>query len=303
MMKIKFKNPIMLRGRSLVELAGIVAAALAAASCGSNRAGPSGQASSLESNGAASVAPQTLRVDVSSVDTTFVTRDHFVASVEMQISGEPFAQAMGRDLNGFSRDYVCQSCPCQASVYYDPALNNGVAGGPVGRIDVPGFATAVESYEYSKQPMNNIAFESGAGTSLAFGPVLNPTGATGADALAGLRTWVQRMIVEANTIARSASPVVTPNNPLGWPGFWPTLQPYTQWDPSIHATSDNANADGVLCTISSDDDPGASGALDCNEYECDYTSLHLPDRTKQVNLTIGPGASGWAGWKEALWTL
>jgi hypothetical protein len=210
---------------------------------------------------------------------------------------------MGRDLGGFSRDFVCQLGVCQASIYYDPALNDGVVGGPNGRFDLPGFATAVESYEYSKQPMNNVAFESGAGTSLAFGPLLNPTGATGADALAGLRAWVQRAAAEADTTARSASVEVTPNNPLGWPGFWPTLQPFTQWDPTIAASSDNANEAGVLCTISSDDDPGASGALNCDEYECDYTSLHLPDRAKQVNMTIGPGASGWVGWKEALWVL
>ncbi len=240
---------------------------------------------------------------MSAVDTTFVTRDHFIASVEMQIAGEPFAEAMGRQLAGFSRDYSCQASVCQASIYYDPALNDGVAGGKNGRTDLPGFATAVESYEYSKQPMNNLAFESGAGTSLAFGPLLNPTGATGADALAGLRAWVLNAAAQANTTARSVSAVVTPDNPLGWPGFWPTLQPFTQWNPAINASSDDANADGVLCTISSDDDPGASGALDCNEYECDYTSLHLPNRSAQVNMTIGPGASGWAGWKEALWVL
>ena len=253
--------------------------------------------------GAAGPAPQTLQLNVTAVDTTFVTRDHFIASVEMQISGEPFAEAMGRDLSGYSRDYVCQTSDCQASIYHDPALNDGVAGGINGRPDLVGYASAVESYEYSKQPMNNLAFESGAGTSLAFGPVLNPTGATGADALAGLRAWVQKVAVEANTTARSASAVVTPNNPLGWPGFWPTLQPFTQWDPHIQPSNDDANADGVLCTISSDDDPGASGELVCDAYECDYTSLHLPNRTAQVNMTLGPGASGWVGWKEALWTL
>src|SRR5580658_6449135 len=118
--------------------------------------------------------PQKLQLNVSAVDTTFVTRDHFIASVEMQISGEPFAQAMGRDLAGYSRDFFCQSSLCSPDIYHDPALNNGVAGGKVGRTDIAGYSTAVESYEYSKQPMNNIAFESGAGTALSFGPVLNP---------------------------------------------------------------------------------------------------------------------------------
>jgi hypothetical protein len=241
----------------------------------------------------------TYALTVSAVDITFVTRDHFMAAVEMQISGEPFAEAMGRDLVGYSRDFVCQSDTCSPSIYFDPALNGGMAGGPNGRPDLPGFASAVESYEYSKQPMNNIAFESGAGTSLVFGPVLNPTGATGADASTLLRGWVQKLAVEANTVSRFVTPDATANNPLGWPGLWPTLQPYAVWDPTIAASNASTG-----CSISSDDDPGASGSLLCNDYECDYTSLHLPNRTAQIkSMTIDPGSSGWAGWKEALWTL
>src|SRR5580658_155164 len=241
---------------------------------------------------------QTLQLDVTAVDTTFVTRDHFIASVEMQLSGEPFAQAMGRDLAGNSRDFFCHSSLCSPDIYHDPALNNGVAGGKVGRTDIAGYSTAVESYEYSKQPMNNIAFESGAGTALTFGPVLNANGVVGADALQGLRAWEQRLAVEANTTARAFRATVTQDNPIGWAGFWPTLQPFTQWNPAIHASNAPTG-----CTISSDDDPGATGLLRCDDYECDYTSLHLPDRASQVNMMIGPGSSGWAGWKEALWTL
>src|SRR5450755_2992955 len=128
------------------------------AGCKGAGASSAGQASS-----SGAPVPQTLRLDVSAVDTTFDTRDHFIAAVEMQISGEPLAESMGRDLGGYSRDFVCQLSECSASIYYDPALNDGVTGGPNGRIDLPGFASAVESYEYSKQPMNNIAFESGVG--------------------------------------------------------------------------------------------------------------------------------------------
>jgi hypothetical protein len=286
MLKVKFNKSMHRAGTCLSALPLLVLAACH----------PSGSSPAPIDSGAP--VPQTLRLDVSAVDTTFATRDHFIASVEMQISGEPFAEAMGRDLGGYSRDFVCQLSDCSPSIYYDPALNDGVVAGPNGRIDLPGFASAVESYEYSKQPMNNIAFESGAGTSLAFGPVLNPTGVIGADALQGLRAWVQRIAVEANTTARDVSAEVTPTNPLGWPGFWPTLQPFTQWDPTIQPSNASSG-----CTISSDDDPGASGALLCDDYECDYTTLNLPDRTGQVRMMIGPGASGWAGWKEALWTL
>jgi hypothetical protein len=270
------------RGRCPLEL---VTCALAAVACRAPAPTP-------VTTGDASSQPQTFAVTGASVDTTFVTRDHFMGAVEMQLSGEPFAELMGRSLAGYSRDYLTPD------MYFDPALNGGVAGGPVGRVDVVGFSTAVESYEYSKQPMNNLAFESGAGTALAFGPVLNPSGATGERALQGLRSWVQHLAGASHATSRFVHAEVTPNNPLGWPGLWPTLQPFASWNPAIHASNASTG-----CSISSDDDPGATGSLYCDDYECDYTTLHLPDRATQVDMTIGPGASGWAGWKEALWTL
>ena len=140
------------------------------------------------SSDASSTPPQTLALNVTAVDTTFVTEDHFIAAVEMQIAGEPFAEAMGRDLGGYSRAYVCQDAVCQASIYRDPTDPDGIE-----QVDLAGYSSGVESYEYSKQPMNNIAFESGAGTSLLFGPVLNPTGATGAGALLVAKTWFSLM--------------------------------------------------------------------------------------------------------------
>jgi hypothetical protein len=261
-------------------------------------AGADADATLLDSGDAPDTAPppQTLALNVTGVDPSFTTEDHFIASVEMQISGEPFAEAMGRDLTGFSRDFVCQGPVCQASIYYDPTAPPDPDGGAFGVIDLPGFSSAVESYEYSKQPMNNIAFESGAGTSLLFGPVLNPGAATGAAALQLAQNWFTHMAGGSNATSRFVH-AVGASNPLGWPGLWPTLQPFTWWDPSIHPT----NTAG--CTISSDDDPGAKGALTCNDYECDYSSLHLPNRTAQVSFLIGPGASGWVDWKEALWAL
>ncbi len=230
---------------------------------------------------------QTLRVDGKSVTTTFNTRDHMLAAVEMQLSGEPLAEAMGRDLKGYSRDHL------PSNLYFDPALN-GTA-----RIDLSGFSTAVESYEYSKQPMNELAFESGAGTSLAFAPLVNPASATGAGALALLRSYVQHVAASSNATSRFVSATATATNPLGWPGFWPTTQPFESFDPTINPV----NTIDLVCSISSDDDPGASGSLLSDDYECDYTSLHLPNREQQVQKTIGPGASGWAGWKDALWVL
>ncbi len=252
-------------------------------------------------------ALQTFQLTVADgdVDTRFVTRDHFMAALEMQLSGEPFASSMvwvpfapqGRNLGFYSRDHL------PPNLYFtdDPAINppGTVPTALQGVVDLPGFSTGVESYEYSKQPMNNVNLESGAGTSMLFGPLVNPGGKTGAAALAAEREWVQTLGTASNGISRFVHAEATPANPLGWPGVWPTLQPFASFDPSIHASSSVAEN----CSISSDDDPGASGAVNCDDYECDYTKLHLPDRDAQVDKTIDPGSTGWAAWKASLWVL
>ena len=246
----------------------------------------------------ATAPTQSFALNITSVDTTFVTRDHFIAALEMQLSGEPFAEAMGRDLGGYSRDFFCQACSCDPSLYHDPALNMGVAGGPAARDDLPGFSSARRVVRVLEAADEQHRVRVGRRDVARVRTRPQPGGATGADALQGLRDWVQHLAVGSNAVSRFVHAEVTPNNPLGWPGLWPTLQPYASWDPTIHASSASTG-----CSISSDDDPGASGSLACNDYECDYTTLHLPNRTAQMKMTIDPGSSGWAGWKEALWTL
>ena len=213
-----------------------------------------------------------------------MTRDQFMAAVEMQLSGEPFAEAMGRDLRG----YVCQSGSCSPDTYFDPPLNDGAAGGPKGRIDLPGFFARRRVSRVFEAANEQHRRRIGSGTSLVFGPVLNPSGASGSDAQQLLRAWVQRLALEANTVSRFVTAVVTPNNPVGWPGLWPTLQPYAVWNPTI-AASDAPTG----CSISSDDDPGGSESLTCDDHDCDYATLHLPSRAAQIrSMTIDPGSSG-----------
>src|ERR1019366_8780555 len=100
-------------------------------SCSSNSSAPAPQATMSGATSSATTASlQSLALAITAVDTRFVTRDHFMAALEMQLSGEPFAEAMGRDLSGYSRDFSCQATVCDPSIYHDPALNGGVAGGP-----------------------------------------------------------------------------------------------------------------------------------------------------------------------------
>jgi len=228
-----------------------------------------------------------LSVDPSTVDPTFDVRDHFMAAIEMQLSGEPLAQAMGRDLSHYSRDHL------PTNVYFDPTIP-----GDQGRVDLVGFSTAVESYEYSKQPLNDVGLESGAGLAMAFGPITNPAGVVGSSAAAGLRALIQSFGSQSNGTSRFIHSAESATNPLGWPGIWPTMMPFTSFDP--HITPSDANS---TCSISSDDDPGVSGAIVSDDYECDYTGLHLPNRDAQTSSTVDPGSTGWHGWKAALWVM
>ncbi|MEO7329404.1 MAG: hypothetical protein ABI193_12545, partial [Minicystis sp.] len=66
--------------------------------------------------------------------TRFLTADHMLASIEMQISGEPFAELLGRDVGGYDR------FSAQTDNYIDPAT--GMLGS-----DPLGFSLAIESYE------------------------------------------------------------------------------------------------------------------------------------------------------------
>ena len=272
----------------------VVGASTFAANCGGGGKGTGGTtgSSSSSSNAASSSTgmpvPRAPVTVVGTTDTRFHTDEHMFATVEMQIAGEPLAEAMGRDLTGYSRDF--------------PVPNAYFAADPKNpTIDIPGFATAVESYEYSKQPMNNLAFESGAGTSYIFAPLVNPTNATGAAALAILIPRIQHFAAGSNAAKNFVHPVdgTDPLNRLGWPGFWPTTQPFRSFDPTMNAV----NTVAEKCSISSDDDPNATGNILNLDYECDYNSLHLPNRSTQIDPVITPGASGWAGWKYGLWVL
>jgi hypothetical protein len=229
------------------------------------------------------------------VDSTrFVVREHMLAGGEMQISGEPLAETMGRDLGGYSRDVL------PPDLYNDATL-------AVSWIDLPGFSTAVESYEYSKQPMNFLAFESGAGTALAHAARV-PDLAAAIQQFAAASGAAGKWVFPAGTY-----PVNNPlgntnpsgngkpaNNPLGWPGIWPTNHVFASFDPAIAPTSDFAQR----CSISSDDSPQGAGTRELvADYECEATTLHLADRAAQIDPTITPGTDGFTTWKYGLWTI
>ncbi|HEY6034894.1 MAG TPA: hypothetical protein VIV58_11555, partial [Kofleriaceae bacterium] len=285
-----------------------LALALAIAGCNSApRLAPDGGAGGDDAAAPDDASPpRRVTITATVTSTRFVTREHMLAGGEMQISGEPLAEAMGRRLPNFSRDRI------PTDLYFDSQFN-------LSWIDLAGFSAAIESYEYSKQPMNSLAFESSAGTSLAFGPLVNPGHATGSAASALLADAVQHYAAASHATGRfvfapGTFPVGNPSgdtnptgagsaaeNPLGWPGIWPTEHVFQSFDPAIDPSGDVA----LGCAISSDDDPdGMIGFLITSaDYECDATTLHLRDRASQIDSTITPGADGFSGWKYGLWVL
>ena len=219
---------------------------------------------------------------------TFVTRDHFMAALEMQLSGEPFAEAMGRDLGGYSRDFSCQSCTCDPTSITTP---RSTAASPAARwraIDLPRVLVGgrVVRVLEAADEQHRVRVRR--------------------RDVARLRTRAQRERRDRRGRAAGSPRVgaaprgraATPSSrfvhsgrdarqPARLAGALADAAALRVVGPAIKATNASTG-----CSISSDDDPGASGSLNCNDYECDYTTLHLPNRAAQMNDDDRPRVVG-----------
>ncbi len=164
--------------------------------------------------------------------------------------------------------------------------------------------------------MNNLSFESGAGLSLMYGPVLNPSNLSGDPAFNLLLNRFQRFAAESNSggdagtnLIVSPAPTLNDLNYYGWPGLWPVFSEFTSFDPFIRPVAAVTPRLLNICTFG-----GASGSfayggappagvLTIADYECDYNSLNLPSRDAQVVKTLEPDALGYATWKQGLWII
>jgi hypothetical protein len=226
-------------------------------------------------------------------DKTFYVADHFLASIEMQISGEPFAQLLGRDLAGYDRFSTTPD------LYIDPATGQSI-------VDPLSYSMAIESYEYSTQPMNNTSFESGAGVALAYGPVLNPTNMGSGTAFTLLHDRVQLFALASSSggppgtnFVVSPSPTDNPLNVYGWPGFFPVFLEFKQFAPDVEPSAGATRG----CSFAGGYAAAAMGAQIVGDYECGYNSLNLPNREMQVVKLLEPDALGFAMWKQGLWVI
>jgi hypothetical protein len=225
-------------------------------------------------------------------DSRFYVADHFLASIEMQISGEPFAQLLGRNLAGYDRFNT------MTDLYIDPATGHSIT-------DPLSYSMAIESYEYSKQPMNNTSFESGAGMSLQFGPLLNPGNVTGEPAFKLLRDRLQQFAADSNTGATAGNwvvsppPTINPYNFYGWPGFWPVFAEFKSFATDIIPSGGATRG----CSFQGGYAAAAAGVQAVGDYECGYNSLNLYPREAKVEKILEAAALGFALWKQGLWTI
>ncbi|HTQ44856.1 MAG TPA: hypothetical protein VMI75_18985 [Polyangiaceae bacterium] len=225
------------------------------------------------------------------------------AAGEMQTSGEPFMQNFaGRNLQDYNRYWI------PVDQYLVPVTNGSRLWDAF--TDLFGFSSAVESYEYSKYHMNLVANQTGAGVSLANGPLV--AALPGATPFDRLQSRVERLLYAAGTdvagYAMFDGGVPSPDpqggrNPLndfGFPGLWPNVMPYRSWDPTMqpdqsvtHSCTSQTGYGGVAFY----------GNNPVYTYECDYNTLNLPSRTAQIEPVIGPGVLGYTTWKEAIWGI
>jgi hypothetical protein len=213
------------------------------------------------------------------------------AAGEMQISGEPFASGFaGRNLGDYDRNWLPPN---------EYILNLGTVNANA-ILDLFGFSTAVESYEYSKYYMNMVVEESTAGVSLANGPIVAQ--GPGATPLAQLQARMGALLISAGTAAQGFATVPPPagntDNYLGWPGLWPSFAPFSDFDPTMapsYAVVTGCTYTGGYQSLT----VGSTSPL----YECNYNTTHLSDPVTQVNRVLSPLTFGYATWKEALWAI
>jgi hypothetical protein len=239
-----------------------------------------------------SISPDVPRVPV--VSTTTSTRvdvqSLMFAAGEMQTSGEPFAQHFaGRNLAFYDRLYIPPDQYLVAS-----------GEGPKAITDLFGFSTAVESYEYSKYHMNVVLEQSGAGVSLAAGPLV--AAMPQATLVEKLRQREYELMSSAGTdipgYATLPPPVNNPKNLLGFAGLFPVFAPFKSFAPDVEPSSMIVHSCAVAGGYS-----GIPTGQVVPQYECEYNSLRLLDPAAQTEPVLVPAVLGFTIWKAALWAV
>ena len=213
-----------------------------------------------------------------------------MAAVEMQLSGEPFATAMGRELTAYSRDWL------PPNIYFDPSPDVvRAAHRPARVLERDRVVRVLQAAD--EQPRVRVGRRGLARLRSRAQSVRRDRGRR-LRALAGSASSTSA--ARATPRRASSTPTDTPTNPLGWPGIWPTMEPFESFDPAIAPT----NSISESCSITSDDDPGATGVahqrrLRVRRDDAAPAGPREPGRRAPSRRA----AAGGPAWKSALWIM
>ena len=257
----------------------------------------------------APTTPATVTITSQVNRTRFVTREHLLAAGEMQISGEPFAEAMGRDLANYSRDHLA----ARHLLRRPPTTR-------AGRGSIwPGSRRAVESYEYSKQPMNDARVRVGRGDVARLRRRSSTPTARRAGGDRALSRRSQHFATGSNAVgsacsrrARSRrttrSATVNPPAPARRPAIRSAGRASGRRSHVVRELRSGDRSDErrrrSAARSARDDDPGAQRrAASAPTTSATRRRCTCAIAPSQIDPTITPGADGFAGWKYGLWIL
>ena len=238
--------------------------------------------------------------------TRFVTREHMLAAGEMQISGEPLAEAMGRDLGATAATML------PTDLYFDvSALGRVVDRSPrvLDRRRVVRVLEAADEQPRVRVGRGHVAASTRRSSTRRRdrrrGDRAPRRAASSTSRRAATRSAAScfpparsRRTTRAATSTRPAR-APRPRTRSAGPA---SGRPRTCSRASIRRSIRRATSSS-LCAISSDDDPGDVGALELRRLRVRRDDAHLRDRATQIDPTITPGADGFSGWKYGLWVL
>jgi len=216
-----------MKRKSLRVASGLTALALIAAACsddsGSNAA-PTTTSAEITTTTAApasttTAAPTTtMATHVDPVITTdlFITADQMLLANEINESGEPFAEALGYNLDD---------------------LDPNVAGSP----DDTAYVLGIENYEYSRYQLGNVVRDSGLGLHMLWAPLIRKAAAAQPDSFDGSVTGTPNGFKEDDQLKQTIMNFAKMSGETPPANAWPQFAEFVSGDPHLPQAVDAAN--------------------------------------------------------------
>jgi len=146
----------------------------------------------------------------------FVTADQMLLANEINESGEPFAEALGYNLDD---------------------LDPNVAGSP----DDTAYVLGIENYEYSRYQLGNVVRNSGLGLHMVWAPLIRKTAAAMPDSFDGSVTGTPNGFKEDDVLKQAIMNFAKNSGETPPKNAWPQFAEFVSGDPHLPQAVDAAN--------------------------------------------------------------